>query len=189
MATANKEYIVDMFEEIVSRTRSNYDLINNLEPYFDYGHILDILSKLTIKDQGSDTEKFQKYPLICLITDIDQDFNTNQGVLYEFSPRILILDQTDRNYTSQERTENIFKKTLYQIYNQFIIDLAGYEHFDFSPTNYIPHTKTDRYSWGASGVFGNLGVIFNDYLDGIELIFEQIKVRRYSKSNCSLSVN
>lgn len=189
MATANKEYIVDMFDEIVTRTRSSYDLENGLEPYYDYGHILDILAKLSNKDRH-DIYKFQKYPLICLITDIEQNISTEQSILYEFSPRILILAQTNKNYTSQERTENIFKNILYPIYNQFIIDLANYEHFDFKPTNYIPHSKTDRYSWGASGVFGNIGVIFNDYLDGIELIFNSIKVKRYSKSNCnSLNVN
>lgn len=188
MATANKEFIVDMFEEIVATTRANYDLVNDLEPYYDYGHIQDILTKLTNKDRH-DVYKFQKYPLICLITDIEQNYNTDQGILYEFQPRILILAKTDKNYTSQERTENIFKNTLYPIYNQFMIDLVDYGHFDFNTTNYIPHLKTDRYSWGSSGVFGNLGVIFNDYLDGIELIFDPIKVRRYSKSNCSLSVN
>ena len=190
MSNANKTYIVDMFDEIVSRTRASYDLVNGLQPYYDYGHILDILVKLTIKD-GNDIEKFQKYPLICLITDIEQNYGTDQGFLYEFAPRVLILQQTDQNYTSQERTENIFKNTLYPIYNQFMQDVASYEHFYFSPTNYVRHSKTDRYSWGASGIFGNLGVIFNDYLDGIEIIFNSIKVRRFSGTNCNneISVN
>lgn len=149
-----------------------------LEPYYDYGHIVDILQKLTSKDQNDDY-KFQKYPLVALLLDISESHEQELNYEYEFPCRILILDTTDKNYTSQERYTNVFKNTLYPIYETLIEKIKRYPKFDFRPTMLVPHTKSDRVYWGSEGTFGNVGIQFNDYLDGIDLTFEPIKVDKY----------
>jgi hypothetical protein len=175
-------YSVDMFEEIVANVRAKYDEANNLEPYFDYGHILDILSKLTAKDDN-DVNKFRKYPLICLILDQKETHGTSVNYQYTFAPRLLIVTSTQKEYTSQDRTNNTFKPILYPIYDLLIEEVKKYKYFGFEPRSLWPHDKYDRYSWGASEIFGNVGVIFNDYLDGIEIISENINVYKQA-SNC-----
>jgi hypothetical protein len=175
-------YIVDMFEEIVSRVRASYDEENNLEPYYDYGHIQGILSKLTAKD-SNDVLKFQKYPLICLI--LDQKEIRGKDIRYDlaFAPRILIVTDTQQDYTEQDRTENSFKPVLWPIYDLLVQEIKDYEHFGFANRKLYDHDKYDRYYWGQSEIFGNQGVIFNDYLDGIEIISRDINVLK-SPTKC-----
>lgn len=168
-------HVVDMFEEIVGRVRVSYDKENGLEPYSDYGHILGILSKLTAKD-SNEVLKFQKYPLICLI--LDQEENRGKDIRFElsFAPRILIVTDTKQEYTEQDRTENTFRPILWPIYDILVDEIKHYEHFSHKSRSLFDHKKYDRYTWGKSEIFGNLGVIFNDYLDGIEIISSSINV-------------
>lgn len=147
-----------------------------LEPFYDYGHIIDIMNKLTIKD-GNAINKYQKYPLIALILDIEENHDKGINYIYEFAPRIIILDTTDKNYTSQERYINVFKITLYPIYENLIKNIKDYQNFDFKPTMLLPHKKYDRVFWGNESANGNTATILNDYLDGIDLDFEAIKVK------------
>lgn len=162
---------------ITGETGIDFTLANwkALEPYYDYGHITDILQKLTIKD-GNNDYKFQKYPLIALLLDISESHGEDTNYKYSFSPLILILAKTDKNYTSQERYTNIFKNTLYPIYERLMQEIKLYRKFDFRYKVLIPHTKTDRVYWGSIGAFGNVGIQFNDYLDGIELKIDNINV-------------
>jgi hypothetical protein len=167
-------HAVDMFEDIVSRVRFLFDE-DNLKPYFDYGHILGILSKLTAKD-NNDVLKFQKYPLVCLILDQKEIFGKNVQHKFSFAPRILIVTDTQQNYTEQDRTEKSFRPTLWPIYDLLVEEIKNYEYFDLPNRKLFDHDKYDRYYWGASQIFGNAGVIFNDNLDGIEIISRDINV-------------
>lgn len=178
---ADKKYIVDMFEEIVDNVRANYDPVSLLEPYYDHGHPISIMNKLTVKD-GEKVYKFQKYPLIALIQDIQETHSSDLGITYSFSPRIVILSTTDKNYTEQERYTNVFKPILYPIYEEFIEQVHGYYHFVFE--SYPAYEKYDRVYWGTSNIFGNEATMFNDYLDGIELIFDPINVKRRNGLSC-----
>ena len=178
---ADKKYIVDMFEEIVASVRADYDTINGLQPYYDYGHIMDIQHKLAAKDEDNNL-KFQKYPLVALILDIKEDHEQELNYDYEFPCKILLLHTTDKNYTSQERYANVLKTVLYPIYELLLSYIRTYYHFDFKPTMRVPHEKYDRVFWGNESANGNTATILNDYLDGIELNFEPIKVNEYSST-------
>ena len=178
---AESKYIVDMFDDIVSRVRALYDTDNNLQPYYDHGHPISIRNKLTAKD-GNKVYKFRKYPLVALIQDIPEAHLQDLAFAYEFTPRVVILAPTDKNYTEQERYTNVFKTILYPIYELLINEVLDYELFYFD--SYVAHEKYDRVYWGTSNIFGNEATGFNDYLDGIELIFEPIKVKRYKETSC-----
>lgn len=146
-----------------------------LEPYYDYGHVLDILAKLTAKDEN-EVYKFQKYPLVALILDTEENHDREHYISYSFSPQVLILEQTDENYTSQDRMTNTYKPVLYPIYEDLIEAVKEYTLFYFQPQNLVPHTKHDRMTWGSASVAGNTSTVLNDYLDGIELNFDNIQV-------------
>lgn len=144
-----------------------------LEPYYDYGHILDVVAKLTAKD-GNDIYKFQKYPLVVLLTDIEEAHGDSADIEYTCSPSLLILDKTEASYTSQDRMQLIFKPILYPIYDS-LIDSVKYSEY-LNVLDQVPHKKTDRMAWGSSSVSGNTATIFTDYLDGIEIEFDNIGV-------------
>ena len=150
----------------------------SLEPYYDYGHIISILSKLQAK--SGKENKFQKYPLIMLIQDIEESHGIDQNVGYSFPVTIVILCLTNKNYTEQQRYQNVFKSLLYPLYESLIHEVKYYQFFDFETgNNGIPSFKKwDRVAWGASTFFGNTATILNDYLDGIEIQFDPINVYR-----------
>jgi hypothetical protein len=176
-----RKYIVDLFEDVVSNVRALYDPTNGLEPYYDHGHPVSILNKLSIKD-GSKVLKFRKYPLIILVQDIQENYVNNLGVYYTVSPRIVIMDKSDKNYTEQERYENVFKPVLYPIWELLIEEIQDYKYFKFD--GYVEYQKFDRVYWGTSTIFGNEGTILNDFVDGIELLFEPINITRNQGSLC-----
>lgn len=151
----------------------------SLEPYYDYGHPISILSKLTTKDGGK-YKKWQKYPLIMLLQDIQESHSNDLNFGYSFPASIVLLATTDKNYTEQERYENVFKSVLYPLYESLVHEVKYYQFFDFeTESNGIPtYNKWDRVNWGTNTLFGNTATILNDYLDGIEMQFDPINVYR-----------
>lgn len=175
MADAN--YIVDIIGEIVAEVRAEYDPSNLLAPYYDYGHYLDIANKLTAKDEN-DVFKFQKYPLIMLALDQTETHGQDDRFIYSFSPKIFIFAETQEYYTSQDRMLNVFKPILYPIYHLLVQKIKESEYFFFDNQLLLPHTKIDRMIWGNSAFDGNTATIFNDYLDGIEIEIDNIRVNK-----------
>lgn len=175
-------YVVDLWEHLVSETRKLYDPDGLAEPYFAYGHPLDVANKLALMEQDS-TYKSQKFPMVLLI--LDTELRKGESIQYEYShsPQILILANTEPAYISEERTTNVFKPILYPIYRNLITAMTKCPYIAYNP-NGIDHTHTDRYFWGKEGIRmrGNDSLIFNEYLDGIELNFNNIEVYKYN--NC-----
>jgi hypothetical protein len=178
----DRRYFVDIFGAIVGRVQELYDTVDQEKPYYLYGHYLDVLKVLTEKDQN-DTFKYKKYPLIILI----QDFQENHGenLSYGFTLpniRVLITDLTDPDYHADQRYTNVFKPVLYPIYRYLLIAMD--ESFDIGTKDIdqIPHTKIDRVFWGTQTEFGSDASILDDYLDAIDLTFNNIEV--FQTNNC-----
>lgn len=172
----NNQYLVDVFDEIVSDVREDYDTQLNERPYYLYGHPLDINNVLTQKSNNAEF-KYKKYPLIALV----QDFTETHGsfpYFYTASPKILIVHSTQQAYNSEQRYENVFKTILYPIYNKLIQNLLDSRLIDNSIIEQLPHKKTDRLYWGKAGIQGNERKIFNDFLDAIEIDFTDLKIIR-----------
>ena len=147
-----------------------------LAPYCIYGHPREIAGRLSLKDQ-SDIDKFRKFPLIVLITDLKEQHGIEpRNVDYIVqNPKIVIVTNTISTYTSSERLEATFKPTLLPLYYQLIEKIKDYQYI-VSEYNLIKHDKYDRYSWGSESVYGNQGLIFNDFLDAVEINIDTIKV-------------
>lgn len=172
---ADRDIFVDVFEEIVDAVRAEYDPTNDLEPYYMPGHPREIANRLNLKDRDS-VEKFQKWPLIYLLTDIKQSHGEFKNVLYELdSITVYIINPTNKNYTTPERIENVFKPILYPIYN-ILLDKINESRAIAKNSVDINHDHYDRYGWGNETVYGSEGLIFNQYLDAMELVFNNMQV-------------
>jgi hypothetical protein len=180
---ADNRYFVDIFGDIVAAVRAEYDTVNDREPYYIYGHPKEIAHRLSLKDKSA-TNKLRKFPLVALF----QDFAENHGELlsddYNLSFTCIIVMSTNKNYTSQERYENTFKPILYPIYELLLKKMDISEYLITVDYELIEHIKTDRLFWGAAGIYGNEGLIFNEYLDAIEINFPNIRVSRDTEREC-----
>jgi hypothetical protein len=175
---ADSKYFVDVFGDIVSAVRAEYDEANNLEPYYMYGHPREIANRLSLKDK-SQVQKFQKYPLIVLLQDFQESHgDTNYNYDYTLPITALIVTKTRPTYTSEERYENTFKPILYPIYELLIEKINISEDIITQSIETIEYTKTDRLFWGAASTYSNEGLIFNDNLDAIELNFTGLQISR-----------
>jgi hypothetical protein len=173
---ASSKYIVDVFDDIVAAVRAEYDTTNNLEPYYIYGHPREIANRLALKDQDS-VDKFRKFPLIVLIVDVEESHgNDDTRIDYTTSPTLLIVTNTQPTYTSEERYDNTFKPTLYPIYELLVSKMNESPSLHTQSTDDIIYTKIDRLFWGSATVNGNEGLIFNDFLDAIELNFSDLNI-------------
>lgn len=175
------KYFVDVFGLVVEDIRENYDTNNKEKPYYLHGHPLEILKTLSGRDK-SPTWKYRKYPLICLLQDFQETKGDNPSWSMQVSPRVLIVNRTKREFSSQKRYEKNFKPILYPLYELLLEAIAEIGFFGVGGPDLIQHKKTDRLFWGREGLYGSKGNIFNDYLDAIDISFVNLPV--LSKEDC-----
>jgi len=180
--TIDRRYFIDVFGDIVNEVRKVYDPTGLIKPYYLYGHPIDIT--LQLQKLENSTAKHKKYPLVCLILDNPQNKGNSLNVEYSVSPTVIVLDETLSEYTSVERTDKTFKPVLYPIALELITQIEKSRHVITQP-NGVKHTWTDKYYWGIEGIKmrGYNGMIFNEYLDGIQIEFTDIKIHKYSQCN------
>ena len=139
-----------------------------LMPFYDYGHRREIAQRLTEKDSADAPFKYQKYPLIALRLDTEEDHS--DGVI-RYNLNLAIIASTEVTYSAGQRYEKVFKPVLYPIYEQFLKALGDSGLFWWDANrDEPPHTKVDRLFWGTAGAEGNESKIFNDNLDAIEIL-------------------
>lgn len=173
----DRRYFVDVFGDIVNEVRKIYDPTGLEKPYYLYGHPIDITKQLELLDNSA------KYPLICLLLDNPQEKSDSRSYEYSVDPTILVLAHTLPAYISEQRTIETFKPTLYPIALELVTQINKSQHL-LRQQNGVKYVWTDKYFWGMQGIKmrGYEGHIFNEYLDGIELNFTDLKV--YNNVNC-----
>lgn len=134
--------------------------------YYMFGHPLEVVDRLQ-ELTNSPTEKDKKYPLIALFADIPIDKRKPIGFYGSAKLTIIIATLTDPKYTAEQRIEKTFKPILQPIKEQ-LVNLI-YRHKQFSFEDELNYTEIEHYYWGKQGLYGNVGNIFNDYIDAIEL--------------------
>lgn len=154
-------YIVEEIKSCVDRTRVRY----KKDLFYMYGHPLEIVNRLQVLST-SKTKQLQQFPLIALFTDIPLVVNTT-GIYGTANLKLIIATSTKPEYSSEERLENTFKKILYPIQDIFLDEV--YKHRQFTYELDLAYTTTDRFFWGKTGLYGNEGNMFNDYIDAIEI--------------------
>lgn len=169
-------YIVDIFEDIVKKVSTK--LLPQLQAipkstitgvHYLYGHYNEIQRRL-IEKGNSNTEQYNRYPLIALFQDFSIKKGSNQlGFYGEANLQFMILYHTKQDSYSETRMENVFKPILYPIYFEFLNQIKKTGKFHLYSDKGIDHEQIDRPNWGRIGSYGNDGYILGDVLDGIEI--------------------
>lgn len=154
-----------------------------LAPYYIYGHPLEIANRLVGKDEGLPS-KHQKYPLIALFQDFTESHGDELTIDYSLPFTLIIAYNTINTYTSEERYTNTFKPILYPLYRDLLKYMAKSPVLFENDKDKIDHNKIDRLFWGANGVYGNEGLIFNDNIDAIEVQFDSVEVIKDILEEC-----
>lgn len=169
----NRLYIVDIMSDIVQAVSD--ELTPALQAFnsllqavnYQFGHPLEILETLKQKDE-SVTLRYKKYPLVILITDIEED----KGILGVYSRvelKFLVVYHTQATYKASERLTNSFKPVIHPIVDSLIRNISASSYFQNGDPDLIERTETDRYFLGKQGSGGGLANVANDYLDATEL--------------------
>jgi len=156
---------VDIIGDIAGKAITNFG-----SGYYLYGHPLEIFNILSEKSQ-SETYKYKKYPLIALYQDFEESVNINERVIDNIT--IVIMTETDSNYTAPNRYTNTFTPTLQPLYEELIKQI---KRSNYVSSDDYQHTKIDRLYWGKNDVFGNSGNIGNDALDAIVISNLSLKI-------------
>jgi len=154
--------LVDIFSNIVQDVRDEWDAANDKRPFYEYGHPIEIFNKLSKKSK-SENYKYDKYPLIALYQDFQE--NNDSGRTTVTGLTIVIITQTDVNFEAPNRYTNTFIPTLLPLY-ELLMKHIRYSKYVSSDDKYA-HTKWDRLYYGKSDEYGNSGNIGNDALDAI----------------------
>lgn len=131
-------------------------------PFFMDGHISEISKRLKRKDESANSVlRWTKYPLVVLLQDID--FSNNKINPTRTSIDIIIVNQTEQDYTTVQRREKNFTPILDPLYNKLIFALRDNSKFRMTNNDF---NVSRKYFWGAVPKSKNP---FNDRLDAIEI--------------------
>lgn len=169
----NTVYIVDVLENIVKDIATQL----GIDVYYQYGSIQEIIENLkTMTTVGLGTDK--KYPLVALLTDIEENSSSNTEIYSECNVNILIFNVTDNRYLAPERTTNSFKPILCPIYEQLLESINNSLEIHSDYNGVIEHSHYLRYYWGRVNETENP---FSDYIDAIEIKNMKLKIKN---KNC-----
>ena len=174
------EPIVDKVSQKILSTLQDVDP-SILAVNFMAGHPLEIVNRLQART-NNDALKFNKYPLIALFLDAEEDRGNDIGVDAEVTLNLIIARSTKSDFIADQRLELNFKPILYPIYEEFLLQLYLSGKFLVKSKDAIKHQKIDRFFWGTESNKNNKANIFNDYIDCIEIKNLKLKVL---KSNCN----
>lgn len=162
-----ERYLPDILDTVISRIDVS-DITGVDSLHFDFGNYIEITNKLSKKNKNN-----LKYPLFALILDVVE--NEIDGPVYKsYNFNLIIAYHTEKNYTSQQRLENIFKPILQPLYRKLIDEIKrNYDNYFIITGDYVDHTKYDRYFLGSESPNQNK---LNDYIDAIEIEFRNIRV-------------
>ena len=174
---------VDIFGDIVTDVRADTDKPSGLDalaPYYDFGHPLDIVNKLSQKDSGS--LKFNKFPLIALLMDFTEEMGEDMTVRSRTTDlSIVIITNTKPTLLMNERYDLNYRETLYPLYDLMIKHITKSKYFKSGP-GLVRHGKIDRPYWGRTGVNGSEANMLNTAVDAIEI--EDLELSLRLNNNC-----
>lgn len=150
-----------LFGDIVERVSERY----GSHVAYQFGDWEYISNQLVV--WGKSPEKSpMKYPIICLISPFEEDRREEDE---RVSLWFIVLVNTRKGYTNEERETFSFEKVLRPIYRIFIDEVGKDARFATNYRGIVPHTYTENYRYGRVGVLGPDGKPFRDFIDAIEI--------------------
>ena len=152
--------INDIVREVVKDVSEQYGRnVSFLFGDWDY-----IANQLVLWGTGAQAKK--KYPIVCLRSPIDEP---REGKKRSASLDVLILVNTLKNYTNEQRESESFVKVLRPIYELFMEGLGKHRMVNAPYSGLLPHVYTENYRYGRLGLQGGDDMKFKDFVDAIEI--------------------
>lgn len=167
--------VVDIFSRVVSVTSAEYKAAGGSDVLYQHGHPREIVETLQEMSNNPETTE-KKYPLIALFQDFPERKGLAQGTQLKLN--LIIATLTNRELKAADRYAQSFNPVLIPIYDLFLAKIAKSSFFRETEPSKIVHTKYDRMFWGRSGLYGNQGNIFNDFIDCIEIVDLNLTVKQ-----------
>ena len=192
--TISPVYIDDIIEEVVQATSDEVlttiqanetaalgksSLIQQIR--FSKSSFDELIETLFQADKSGD-ERFKKYPLVHLVQDISIERGGDIGFYGTTNLTIVFIHQTQQNFKTDERDENVFKPVLWPIYYEFMEQLkrSAWITNPWQNTGEFRHRVIKRAFWGNRQLKASENIL-NDYVDAIEVQNLQLKI---NYSNC-----
>ena len=150
-----------MFAEIVGRVSEKWG--RNVSYLFgDWNYIS---NQLTVWGKSPKTSRL-KFPIICLYSPFTEERDAED---VRVSLEFIIMVNTEKNYSNEDRESISFDKVLRPIYRLFMDEIRGDRRFVSDYRGVVPHQYTENYRYGRVGVLGPDGKPFRDFIDAIEI--------------------
>lgn len=150
-----------MFAEIVGRVSDKWG--RNVSYLFgDWSYIS---NQLTVWGKSPKTSPL-KFPIICLYSPFTEERDAED---VRVSLEFIIMVNTEKNYSNEDRESISFDKVLRPIYRLFMDEIRGDRRFASDYRGIVPHQYTENYRYGRVGVLGPDGKPFRDFIDAIEI--------------------
>jgi len=149
-------------------------------PYYDHGHPIEMVNKLLMIDKLHPPYSWKKYPLIYLKQDFKEVIKNDGYYCTLPNLKLVILNFTNENYTSDQRYTNVLIPILYPLYESLKNEIEFSADLE---TGFLEHSKWDRLFWGTEQAMGNVENILNDPIDAIELELDDLIVLNSKKNN------
>ena len=150
-----------MFAEIVGRVSDKWG--SNVSYLFgDWNYIS---NQLTVWGKSPNTSPL-KFPIICLYSPFTEERDAEEA---RVSLEFIIMVNTEKIYSNEDRESISFDKVLRPIYRLFMDEIRGDRRFVSDYRGVVPHQYTENYRYGRVGVMGPDGKPFRDFIDAIEI--------------------
>ena len=160
--------INDIFRDVVADTAKIYG--NNVS--YMFGDWEYIAGQLTEWSESQKTSCL-KFPIICLYSPYIEDRTSKTfGATLEF----LIMIDTQKGYTNEEREKVSFQRVLRPVYDAFIRSILSSPDLINEYSGIVPHLYMENYRYGRKGVEAD-GKPFRDFIDAIEIKNLNIKIK------------
>ena len=158
-----------IFSDVVDGIRKQFDK-GLKKPFYEFGTYLELTKVHKLKDSN----RLDKYPLVWLVWEANENVTTYTAAGHELSPRIFICTATNSDYRSRQRYEMNFITTLYPILDLLIASIKATH--SISTDSIYDYTVSDHLYWGESLGYAKQENVLFDTLDAIELKFNNLEL-------------
>lgn len=159
-----------MFAEIVGRVSDKWG--RNVSYLFgDWSYIS---NQLTVWGKSPNTSPL-KFPIICLYSPFTEERDAEDA---RVSLEFILMVNTEKDYTNEDRELISFDKVLRPIYRLFMDEIRGDRRFASDYRGVVPHQYTENYRYGRVGVLGPDGKPFRDFIDAIEIKNLELTIKK-----------
>lgn len=102
-----------------------------------------------IEESKTATKKKNKYPLLFLLIPYKEIRDKQNEILFQSTANLVLIIDTRKDWTTEERLDYSFKQNLHPLYNLLIDKIKNSYLFQVDENFNITHEKTDFYHWST----------------------------------------